>query len=117
MAAYRGGQFEAAGNGFQDFARKYPKDRRVSEAVFYLGESFVRRGRHREAAEQYLRVSTDFSKASRAPEAMVKLAMSLDKLGLKEQACATYNEVPRKYPNLSASLRTTAEREQKRNQC
>lgn len=117
LASYRAGQFEAAGNGFEDFLRKYPKDRRVSEAVFYLGESFARRGRHREAAEQYLKVSTDFSKATRAPEAMVKLALSLDKLGLKEQACATYAEAPRKYPNLSASLRTTVEREQKRSQC
>lgn len=117
LASYKGGQFEAAATGFEDFLRKYPKDRRVSEAVFYLGESFAKRGRHREAAEQYLKVSTDFQKASRAPEAMVKLAMSLDKLGLKEQACATYTEAPRKFPNLSASLRTTVEREQKRNQC
>lgn len=117
LASYRAGQYEAAGSGFEDFLRKYPKDRRVSEAVFYLGESFARRGRHREAAEQFLKVSTDYSKASRAAEAMVKLALSLDKLGLKEQACATYAEAPRKYPNLSASLRTTVEREQKRGQC
>ncbi len=117
LVSYKAGQFEAAGDGLQEFLRKYPKDRRVSEAVFYLGESFAKRGRHREAAEQYLKVSTDFSKASRAPEAMVKLGMSLDKLGLKEQACATYGEVPRKFPNVSASLRTAAEREQKRNQC
>jgi tol-pal system protein YbgF len=117
LAQFRAGQFEEAGNGFQDFLRKYPRDRRVSEAVFYLGESFARRGRHREAAEQYLKVSTDFSKAARAPEAMLKLGMSLDKLGMKEQACATFSEVGRKFPNATPALRTSAEREQKRNQC
>ena len=117
MLAYKAGQYEDAQAGLQDFLKKYPKDRLVSEAVFYLGESYAKRSRHREAAEQYLKMSTDFGKTSRAPEAMVKLGMSLDKLGLKEQACATFGEVGRKYPNASPSLRTAADREFKRNQC
>ena len=117
MTALRGGQFEDAQNGLQDFLKKYPKDKLAFEAVFQLGESFAKRSRHREAAEQYLKVSTDFPKTTRAPESLVKLGMSLEKLGMKEQACASFNEVPRKYPNAPSSLRTTADREAKRNQC
>ena len=117
LITFKAGQYEDSQNGLQDFVKKYPKDRLVSEAVFYLGESYAKRGRHREAAEQYLKVSTDYSKSGRAPEAMVKLGLSLEKLGLKEQACATFGEVGRKFPNASASLRTTADREFKRGQC
>jgi tol-pal system protein YbgF len=117
MIAYKNGHYEDAEDAFQAFLRKHPKDRLASDAVFFLGESFARRGRNREAAEQFLKVSTDYASAARAPEAMVRLGQSLEKLGMKEQACAAFGEVPHKYPNASASLRRTAEREQKRSQC
>jgi tol-pal system protein YbgF len=113
----KGGQYEAAETGFRTFLQKYPKDRLASDATFFLGESYFRRSRPREAAEQYLKVSTDFARTPRAPEALIKLGLSLEKLGAREQACAAYGEVGRKYPNSSTAIRTTAERESKRAQC
>ncbi|NDA47574.1 MAG: tol-pal system protein YbgF [Alphaproteobacteria bacterium] len=117
LSAYKADQYEEAELGLQAFIRKYPKDQLTPEAVFYLGESFTKRKRHREAAEQYLKVSTDYSKAARAPEAMVKLGFALEQLGLKEQACATFGEMGRKFPSASAALRSQADREFKRYQC
>jgi tol-pal system protein YbgF len=117
MTALKGGQFESAEEAFKTFLRKHPKDRLVADATFYLGESYYKRQRSREAAENYLKVSTDYEKSSRAPEALLKLGLSLEKLGAREQACAAYGEVGRKYPTASASLRASAERESKRSQC
>jgi tol-pal system protein YbgF len=116
-ASLKDGHYEAAETGFRTFLQKFPKDRLAADATFYLGESFYRRSRPREAAEQYFKVSTDFSKSPRAPEALLKLGMSLEKLGAREQACAAFGEVGRKYPNASTALRTSAERESKRAQC
>lgn len=116
-ASLRGGQFEAAETGFRSFMQKYPKSSLLADATYNLGESYLRRQRPREAAEQYLKVTTDYSKSNRAPEALVKLGMSLEKLGAKEQACAAYGEVGRKYPNTNATVRASAERESKRAQC
>ena len=48
---------------------------------------------------------------------MLRLGEALHALGAKEQACATFGEVPRKYPNASAAIKATAEREAKRLQC
>ena len=117
LSAYKADQYEEAELGLQAFIRKYPKDQLTPDATFYLGESFTKRKRHREAAEQYLKVSTDYSKAARAPEAMVKLGFALEQLGLKEQACATFGEMGRKFPSASANLRSQADREFKRYQC
>ena len=117
LSAYKADQYEEAELGLQAFIRKYPKDQMTPDATFYLGESFTKRKRHREAAEQYLKVSTDYSKAARAPEAMVKLGFALEQLGLKEQACATFGEMGRKCPSASANLRSQADREFKRYQC
>ena len=47
----------------------------------------------------------------------MKLGLSLEKLGAKEQACAAFGEVGRKYPAAPSAVRVSAERESKRVQC
>ncbi len=111
------GDFEAAEQAFRDFLRKYPKDKLKADAVYNLGESYYRRNRYREAAEQFLLVTTDHPKSGRAPEAMLRLGMSLRGLGATVEACGTYGEVGKKYPNASASVKQAVERERKRAQC
>ncbi len=110
------GRFDAAENGFRTFLQRYPKDSLSGEATFFLGESFFKRGKHRDAAEQYLKISTDFPKTTHAPDALLRLGQSLEKLGAKEQACAFYAEVPRKFPAATA-IKASAQREAKRAQC
>jgi TolA-binding protein len=49
---------------------------------------------------------------------MLKLGQSLSSIGgAKEQACAAFGEVTRKYPTASSSVRAAADREAKKNQC
>ena len=108
---------EAAETGFRSFLQKFPKSSLASDATFNLGEAYFFRKRPREAAEQYLKVSTDYAQSRRAPEALVKLGLSLEQLGAKEQACAAWENLARKYPNASASIKASADREQKRAQC
>ncbi len=117
VAFYRSGQFDAAIDGFQSFLQKYPKDRLVPDATYFLGESYARQGRQREAAEQFLKLSTDYAKSSRAPDALLRLGVALNALGAREQACATYQEVDRKFPAASSDVRAGVERELKRAKC
>ena len=117
LGLFRDKQYDEAEKGFAAFIDKNPKSRLAADATYYLGESYAQRGRSREAAEQYLKVSTEFSSSTRAPDAMLHLGMSLKSLGAKEQACATFAEVTRKYPNAPAYVKSGAERELKRAQC
>jgi tol-pal system protein YbgF len=109
--------YEDAEKGFTGFLEKNPKNKLASDAVYYLGESYYLRGRQREAAEQYLKLSTHYPDSPRAPAALLRLGQSLNALGAKEQACATYGEIDRKYPNAPAMVKAGAEREAKRAQC
>jgi tol-pal system protein YbgF len=109
--------YENAEKGFAGFLEKNPKNKMASDAIYYLGESFYHRGRQPEAAEQYLKISTQYPNSPRAPEALLRLGQSLNALGAKEQACATYGEIARKYPNAPATVKTGAEREAKRAKC
>lgn len=116
-ALYKNGQYDAAAMGLQEFIQRYPRDRLLPDAAYFLGESFARLGRHREAAEQFLKLSTDYAKSTRAPDALLRLGVALNALGAKDQACATYQEVDRKYPSAAPDVRAGVERELKRAHC
>jgi tol-pal system protein YbgF len=109
--------YALAEESFRTFLRKYPSDRAIAEANYWLGESLFQRQRYRDAAESFLTVSTKFEKSGKAPDALLRLGQSLAALKEKEAACATFVEVGRKYPRASPTVRQGVEREQKRAGC
>lgn len=110
-------QYEQAEMGFRQFLQSHPRDRLVPDAIFWLGESYLARNRPREAAEQFLKISTEHARSTKAPDAMLKLGVALNALGAHDQACATFAELERKYPQAPGNVRQSVEREQKRARC
>jgi tol-pal system protein YbgF len=109
--------YALAEEGLRAFLKKYPGDRLVADANYWLGESLFQRQRYREAAESFLTVSTKFDTAGKAPDSLLRLGQSLAALKEKEAACATLGELPRKYPRAAANVKQAAEKEQKRVGC
>lgn len=110
-------QYDQAEMGFRRFIQSHPRDKLLPDATYWLGETYLQRNRAREAAEQFLKISTDYSRSSKAPDALLKLGMSLSSLGAKDQACATFAEVERKFPTAGPGVKQGVEREQKRARC
>ena len=106
-----------AEQAFRDFIRKYPSEKLLPEAQYWLGESQFQQQRYRDAAESFLAVSTKYARAPKAPEALLRLGQSLAALNQKEAACATLAEVGRKYPRAAASVKRGVAAEQKRTHC
>jgi tol-pal system protein YbgF len=100
---------------FRDFIRKYPEDRLVPDAQYWMGDAMFRQQQYREAAEAFLAVSTKYESNGKAPDALLKLGQSLAQLHQKEAACATLAQVGRKYPK--ASARRGAAQELKKLHC
>lgn len=117
VEAYRNGQYAQAETQLKAFLTTNGGNRLAPDAIFYLGETYFQRSRPREAAEQYLKLSTDFSKSPRAPEGMLRLGQSLALLGSGEQACATFAEVGKRYPAASSAVKKLAEREMQKSHC
>jgi tol-pal system protein YbgF len=109
--------YALAEDSLREFLKKYPSDRLVSDAHYWLGESLFQRQRYRDAAESFLTVSTKFEASGRAPEALLRLGQSLAALGEREAACATLGEVNRKFPRAANNVKQGVEREQKRARC
>src|SRR5690606_16268296 len=99
------------------FMQRYPNDRLAPEALYWLAEARFQRQQYREAAESFLDVTTRYSKAAKAPNALLRLAQSLKELGEKDAACASLGEIERKYPTASQAVKQNTQREQKRFGC
>lgn len=109
--------YALAEQAFRDFLRKYPDEQLVPDAQYWLGETLFQRQRYRDAAENFLAVSTKYERSGKAPDALLRLGQSLAALHQKEAACATLAEVGRKFPRASASVKRGVAQEQKRAHC
>lgn len=109
--------YALAEQAFRDFLGKYPKERLVPDAQYWLGESLFQQQRYRDAAESFLGVSTKFERAGKAPDALLRLGQSLAAMNQKEAACATLAEIGRKYPRASAGVKRGVTQEQKSAHC
>ena len=116
-ASFTQKQYDQAEMGFRRFLQSNPRDKLVPEATFWLGETYLQRNRYREAAEQFLNVTAEHPDAAKAPDALLRLGISLNGLGAKDRACAVFAELDRKYPQASAPVRQASDREQKRIKC
>ena len=109
--------YALAEDSLRAFMKKYPGDRLAADANYWLGETMFQRQRYRDAAEVFLDVSTRHDKSARAPDSLLRLGQSLAALKEREAACATFAEIPRKYPRAGTNVKQSAEREQKRVGC
>ncbi len=117
LQAFQARQYPEAEAGFKAFLAANPDHRLTPDALFYIGETYLQRSRPREAAEEYLKVTTNYSRSSRAPESMVRLGQTLAALGNSGQACATLTEFGKRYPSASASVKKLAEHESAKDHC
>jgi tol-pal system protein YbgF len=115
--------YELAVEGFRVFlanhsgSREPEAQRLMPEAHYWLGEAQFQLKLFSESAETFLKISTDFPNAVKAPDALLRLGQSLAALGERETACASLGHVLTKYPNASANVKRAVEQEQKRVRC
>jgi tol-pal system protein YbgF len=114
--AYQQQNFRAASAGFEQFLQRYPNDPLAGSAQYWLGEAAFTSGEFRKAADLYLKTATNYPDTEKAAESMLKLGISLKRLGENDAACSTFSELSKRYPNASALLQR-AETEKRRSSC
>ena len=109
-------QFGEAEAGFSTFLQKYPDHSLSGSAQYWLGETFYAQGDYKRAAANFLQGYKKYPKSRRAPDSLLKLGISLNRLGQSEQACAAYAAVSAEYPK-AVDARKRAQAEAKRAGC
>lgn len=110
-------KFAEASESFEQFVSKYPKDPLVANAYYWLGESYYVRSQYAKASEGFRKGFEAAPKGQKAPDNLLKLAMSLSSLKRKDQACVVLKQLISKYGNRAPDARTKAQREYGKLQC
>jgi len=109
-------QFGDAEAGFTDFLQKYPDHSLAGSAQYWLGETYYAQNDFKRAAANFLAGYQKYPTSRRAPDSLLKLGISLGRLGQGDQACAAFAAVNSEYPK-AVDARKRAQAEAKRAGC
>ncbi len=102
---------------FKAFLQRYPKHALGGNAQYWLGETYFARKMHKKAADSFLRGYTRFRTSAKAPDSLLKLGITLARLGQKEAACSAFDEMRVEFPRAPRATRDRVQAEQRRVGC
>lgn len=110
-------QYDEAAASFDAFTKKYPKDPLVGNAFYWEGETYYIRRDYVNSADYFRQGFEAMPEGPKAPDNLLKLAMSLDALSRDKEACLVLQQIVTKYKKSASSAADKAEAEQKRLSC
>ena len=111
------GDYETAEKAFTEFISIGDDKNYLSNSHFWLAETYYVRENYKDAAKNYLSLYQTFPNANKAPDALLKLGISLVNMQQKEQGCMTFIQLQESYPEANPSIIDRSNLELKRNGC
>ena len=108
------GEAEQALKAFLD---RHPDHPLAGNAMYWLGETYYVRADYQRAAVTFAQGFQTYPDSQKAADNLLKLGMSLAQLKKKQDACGTFSEVAKRYPNAAANILQRAKRERERLGC
>jgi tol-pal system protein YbgF len=105
------GDYETAETALRRFLDSYPDHELADNARYWLAETFYVRGDVEQAASLYAEGYEKAPGGIKAPDNLLKLGVSLRRLGRKRDACTTFEQLKHKFPDASRTIRERASRE------
>ena len=104
--------YAAAQKSFEQFLADYPTHSLAGNAQYWLGEAYFVQGDYNRAAKAFLKGYQTYGSSAMAPDSLLRLAMSLEKLGHRKAACSSLGELNQRFPQAPRGVvrRVAAER-------
>lgn len=110
-------QLPEARNAFRGFVAANPTNELAGPAQYWIGDiSFVQKD-YGGSAKAFADLLKRYAKTARAPDAMLKLGLSLLELGQKKEGCTTLGALKSKYPNANKAVLDRAAKRASEAQC
>lgn len=109
--------FAKAESALKAFIEKNPEDRLTGNAYYWLGETYYVRKSYQDAAFSFAEGFQKFPKNIKAPDSLLKLGMSLERLNKRKEACTAYSRLLGTFPNAAPRMKARVKREQRRAKC
>jgi tol-pal system protein YbgF len=98
-------QYDRALEALAAFLVKWPDHPYADNAMYWRGECYFAKGDYLRAAEQFEGVVTRFPAGNKAPDALLKLGISQQKLGNPLKAKEYFDRLAQTYPQSAAARR------------
>ncbi|WP_137388161.1 tol-pal system protein YbgF [Rhodoligotrophos defluvii] len=98
---------------FRAFLQRYAGNELAGNAQYWLGETYAAQGDYKAAAGEFLKGYQNYKKGRKAPDSLIGLAVSLGKLGQKDQACAAFEQVSRAFPSAKDAIKRATQESKK----
>lgn len=107
----REAKYETAAVKFKRFMDNYPRHALAPNAQYWLAETYYVRQDYRNGARLFAQNYQDFPQSSKASASLLKLGLSLARLGKKEDACLSFKQLKKEFPGERTPEIQRAERE------
>ena len=108
FALLRQADYPGAEQALRAFVTQHPKDPLAGDAQYWLGETFYVRKNWKDAAIAFAEGYQKYHKSGKAPDDLLKLAMSLGNMGQKTNACTALQRLDHDFPQMPANVRGPA---------
>ena len=96
--AYVANDLAKAAEQFREFIRKYPDHQLAANSQYWLGECYYGMDNYTAARNEFNKVVDFYTKSSKVPDAMVKIALTYKQQGQSEQAKTELQRLVKQYP-------------------
>jgi len=96
-------RYDEAIGRLYDFIDKYPEGDLAVNAYYWLGEVYLVKPQLEQAKQAFTIVATRYPDHRKAPDAVYKLGIALDRLGERQEARRRMESVVRSYPGTRAA--------------
>ena len=97
FALVREAKYAEAESRFKTFIDKYPDHRLTPNAQYWLAETYYVRGDYHQAARTFATGYQNYPNAPKAADCLLKLSLSLAKLGKTEDACLSLEQLKKEF--------------------
>ena len=106
-----------AEKAFRAFVTAHPDHKLAGNAHYWLGETYYVRNDFNSAARTFAEGYRKFPKSAKGPDNLLKLGLSLARLGNKQDACVTFARLSKEFPKAPPNIIGRAKAERKNNGC
>lgn len=113
----REGRYDQAEQGFKTFLDSYPEHKLAGNSQYWLAETYYVRGDYTQAARSFAQGYQDYPESSKAADNLLKLGLSLARIGNIEDACVTLSQLKDQFPDETGPVMRRARQERANMNC
>jgi len=109
--------FENAETALKAFLAEFPSHELAGNAQYWLAETYFVRENYAQAAVDFLKGYQEYPNSSKVTDNLLKLALSLSKVGSIKESCTTLGKLAKEYPDSPSNIKRRGAAEWERLQC